>query len=540
MTCEEWIEQTMLTILTTFLIFGFTISLLVFIHEGGHFLVAKWAGVWVHEFAIGFGPAIFRKKKGETEYTFRILPLGGFVRMAGEESQNEEDEEVPADRLFSAKSPWARMAVIFAGPLFNIVFAVLMVIAYIGIFGTPYVEIVQANPVGPSSTEFVSGDKVISLNGEDIYFIEQIQGILQSTGDQEIDAVLLRGEEEVSTRVQAYWDDASARWLLGIHFVYPLNRIESIPAESQLAIDDVIRGRDIILAVNGIPTVNEYEATAALTAAVEAGGRVDLKIQRENEPIIETFFDASITSAEEIDRFEWLNNPVLASTTSSIGRVEEESFLYEQGLRAGDKIDTINGQPFYSSVSLLKGILQSFALDSVLSLRVEREGQEQLFEIDIAGMTTAEVTDGAFLENAQRNPENILDSAWLGIKRIGDIMTSLWLGIRAIFTGQIEAGEAFRGPVGIANILGWSLTQGFDRFFNLVALLSLVLGVFNLVPFPALDGSRIVFIFYELVRGKPFPPDKEGWVHYIGFILLMGLIVIITWQDIQRLFRGEL
>ena len=530
----------MLGILTTFLIFGFTISLLVFIHEGGHFLVAKWAGVWVHEFAIGFGPAIFKKKKGETEYTFRILPLGGFVRMAGEETQNEEDEEVPADRLFSAKSPWARMAIIFAGPIFNIVFAVMMIIAYVGIFGTPYIEVVDVNPIGPSASVFESGDKIISLNGEEVYFVEQIQGILQSTGGQEIDAILLRGDEEVATRLQPYWDDASARFLIGIYFRYPLNQIQSIPATSQLLAENVLQDGDVVLAVNGTPTLNRHEVADALHVAIDAGDDVVVRLQREEQDIADTTFASSLTTHEEIDQITWFDNAPLAATFPTISRMEEDGFLYGHGLRTGDLIESINGQPFYSSVSLLKGVLFSLAQDGQLELVVQRAGQIESIQVDISNMLAADVIAGTFFENAQRNPESIFASAWIGIKRIGDIMTSLWLGIRAIFTGQIEASEAFRGPVGIANILGWSLTQGFDRFFQLVALLSLVLGVFNLVPFPALDGSRIVFIFYELVRGKPFPPEKEGWVHYIGFILLMGLIVLITWQDIQRLFRGEL
>lgn len=108
----------------------------------------------------------------------------------------------------------------------------------------------------------------------------------------------------------------------------------------------------------------------------------------------------------------------------------------------------------------------------------------------------------------------------------------------------MSAAEAFRGPVGIANLVGVSLHQGFETFFRLVALLSLVLGITNLIPFPALDGSRVLFIvvnsILKLLTGWTIPPEKEGWIHYIGFILLLGLIVLITWQDIQRLLRGEL
>jgi len=501
--------------------------------------VAKWAGVWVHEFAIGFGPAAFRKKKGETEYTFRVLPLGGFVRMAGEESDTEEDQTVPPDRLFSAKSPWARMAIIFAGPLFNIVFAILMIIAYVGIFGTPYIEVVEANPVAPSYAVFESGDKIVELDGQEIYFGEQIQSIIQSVGATEIDAVLLRGDQEINTRVLPYYDDSVGRFLIGVYFNYPLSSIRTIPNESGAATEGILRSGDHIFAVNGQPTINWHQLTDALHTAVDEGGEITIMRQRGEDAPESVAFDSGLLTHEQIDNMDAILNGALPPTTNVISRVNEESMLYDAGLRVGDRVLAANGQPVYSAISLVEGIYYSIGAQQPLEILYERDGSQSTLIVDLQDeYIPSEIIGTLSFDIAQRSPANIFASAWIGVKQIGNIMVNLWLGIKAIFTGEVDAAEAFRGPVGIANILGWSLTQGFDRFFQLVALLSLVLGVFNLVPFPALDGSRIVFIFYELIRGKPFPPEKEGWVHYIGFILLMGLIVLITWQDIQRIITG--
>jgi regulator of sigma E protease len=157
----------LLSILITIIVFALTISLLVFIHEGGHFLVAKWARVWVHEFAIGFGPALWRRKRGETEYVLRLLPLGGFVRLAGEDRESEEDRHVPPDQLFTAKPPLVRMAVILGGPIMNIAAAVVLMIAYVGLFGTPYVEIAEVAADSPASGVLRSGDKFVRLDGEE-------------------------------------------------------------------------------------------------------------------------------------------------------------------------------------------------------------------------------------------------------------------------------------------------------------------------------------------------------------------------------------
>lgn len=355
----------LLSALITILVFAFTISLLVFIHEGGHFLVAKWFRVWVHEFAIGFGPAVWRRRWGETEYAIRVLPLGGFVRLAGEDGGSEEDEHVPSERLFTAKPPGVRTAIILAGPLMNILAAVVLMIAYVGIFGVPFVEIVEVTAGSPAQGILQSGDRILRIAGEKIYFTGQVQGLVQRFQGHPLEVTVGRGKEQLTITVTPYLDESSGRYLIGL-----------------------------------------------------------------------------------------------------------------------------------------------------------------------------------LLREGQRRPHGIGESVSIGLKRVGNTLTLLYLGIKQVITGQTSAGEAFRGPVGIANLLGWSLTQGIEYFFRLVALLSLVLGIFNLLPFPALDGGRILFIFVgalaQLIFNRPIPAKWEGWVHYIGFIILMGIVLLITWQDIQRLFRGDL
>jgi regulator of sigma E protease len=350
----------MISILITILTFLFTISLLVFIHEGGHYLAAKRARVWVHEFAIGFGPALWKRKWGETQYALRILPLGGFVRLAGEDAQSEEDQQVPPERFFSAKSPLTRIGIVLAGPLANIVMAVLLMIAHTGIFGVPYVRIAEVVPGSAAQGVLESGDRLVQLNREEIYFTGQIQQIVQQSGGRPLEALIERDNERLQ-RTLTPREDESGRYIIGVR-----------------------------------------------------------------------------------------------------------------------------------------------------------------------------------LAEAHRSAQGIAESVSIGIKRIVNLFVQLYNGLKQVITGRTSAGEAFRGPVGIANILGWSITQGLYQFVLMVALLNLVLGVFNLIPFPALDGSRILFALYEMVRGKPISAEKEGWVHYVGFIILMGLILLITWQDIQRLFRGEL
>jgi regulator of sigma E protease len=527
----------LLDVLITIVVFAFTISLLVFIHEGGHFLVAKWARVWVHEFAIGFGPAILRRRWGETLYTLRLLPLGGFVRLAGEDRGSEEDRQVPPERLFTSKPPLVRMAVILAGPLMNIAAAVVLMILYVGIFGTPFVEIAEVAAESPAWGKLQSGDKLVRLAGEEIYFPEQIQTIVQHSQGRPLEALIDRGGSRSTLTLTPYWDETRGQYLIGVYFVYPLNRIAHLPSDSSLAAQGLKEG-DVILAVNDKPIGSWPEFARELTRLLQAKEPISLKLLRDESPI-DLRLEPSIDPGElgEVRPYSFAPLP---PTYPLIRSLEPDSFLAKAGLRPGDRLIMADGEEINSLTNLVKALLRARGVDGRLELTLERAGEQKMVELDVSTLELGEVLKGVQLQIAQRRPQGIGASISLGLKRIRDTLVLLYLGIRQVITGQIGAGEAFRGPVGIANLLGWSLTQGFDYFFRLVALLSLVLGVFNLIPFPALDGSRIVFVLFELIFRKPIPPEKEGWVHYIGFLILMGLIVLITWQDIQRLFRGEL
>jgi regulator of sigma E protease len=122
------------------------------------------------------------------------------------------------------------------------------------------------------------------------------------------------------------------------------------------------------------------------------------------------------------------------------------------------------------------------------------------------------------------------------VNQIKTIVVLTYQGIRMIIKGQIGAGEAVTGPVGIANLLGQSARRGIYSLFFMISLISLNLGIINMVPFPALDGSRIGYATYELIRGKPIPPEKEGLINSIGFFILIGLMIFITYRDIIRFF----
>ncbi|MCR4404942.1 MAG: M50 family metallopeptidase [Candidatus Acetothermia bacterium] len=350
-----------MSVLVTLIGFLITIGFIVLIHEGGHFLLAKLSGIWVHELALGFGPAILRFRGRETQYSLRIFPIGGYVRVAGDGSGGEEDERVPPQRLFLNKPPLTRMALVLAGPTMNILAALVIMVLVVGLIRVPYLQVADFPPDSPSRGILQEGDRILSAEGRRIYFLEQFQR-----------AVRERGEA-------------------------------------------------------GLP----------LTVEVERGGQ----------------------------------------------------------------LERLTIQPKFEEGRYIIGVY----------------------------FTGSELT--------QRVP--FPTSLGVGLLWVKNVVLGFYTGFKGLFTGAIPPGEAFTGPVGIASIIGQSLAEGLLPFLTLLAALSLVVGgLINLIPFPGLDGSRAAFILYELIRGKPIPPQRESLVHYIGLVILMGLVLLITYNDILRLLRG--
>ncbi len=345
----------------TLIIFVLILALLIFVHEGGHFIVAKLSGIKVEEFGMGFPPRIFGIKRGETIYSLNWIPLGGFCKMLG-----EEDPSAP--RSFASKKPAVRLAVLAAGPLMNAILPiVLLSIAFMVprqvVVGDVVIEQVVANsPAAEAGIE--PGDILLSINGD---FIE-------NTGDAIYDIHLKMGEKIT---------------------------LELKDTEGNLKTATLVPRWD----------------------PPEGEGAVGIAMTMEN--------------TENVSK----RYPFLEAVPKSISSIKDTFVL-----------------------------------------------------------TRNEITSWFVQEKA---PE-------------------------------------VTGPVGIFQLTGEVEDAGPSYIIQFTAFLSLNLAIVNILPLPALDGGRIVFVLLEVVRrGKRVSPRTEGMVHYIGFIMLIGLILVITYFDISRVIRGE-
>ncbi len=340
-----------------FLLAVFAFGLMILAHELGHFLAARWVGVGVQVFAIGFGPPLVQFRRGGTVYRFNLLPFGGYVRLAGEEFE----EDLTPD-AFRSKRVGQRMFVVAAGPLMNFLLSVVLLGCVATVWG------------------------------------------------------LVVGVTNEIAEIRPGW-----------------------PAE----------------------------------------------------------------------------------------RV---------GLRPGDRIVAINGEAIHSGERMVQVIHRSPGRP--LRLRVEREGQ--VFEVTVTPQLEPQLRVGAIgitpaVVRQRYDPlSGVVWATGRTVRFVRDIVVGV---VELVAKGSFLEGLA--GPVGAVRLLGDAARMGFASYLYMTAFLSVMVGFFNLLPFPALDGGRLGFLLVEAVRRRAVDPRREGYVHLVGFALLLLLILVLTYRDILRWTGGK-
>ena len=343
------------------ILFILILGSIVFVHEFGHFMMAKLTGVYVYEFAIGMGPKLWSKKGKETEYTLRAIPIGGFCMMAGEDLEDDDLKKVPKNKRLQSKKPWQRFLIMFFGAGNNFIFAVLLLFLIGLIWGgssmEPVVTSVLKNSAAANSG-IEAGDRILEING------------------------------------------------------------------------------------HSISTTDDISLYLAVADPEEAS---DIKVEKEN-----------------------------------------------------DSIKTYSVQPKKKKVD---------------------------------GQTTYQYGIGM----EQEVEHGLLAAIQFTYKKTISIFKQMAVTVGYLFTGGISISQ-LSGPVGIFSIVGDQSSAGIMNIIYLIAFLSINVGFINLLPIPAFDGGHILFIIIEKIKGSPVNPETENKIHTIGLFLLMLLMVVITFNDILRLF----
>lgn len=401
---------------------------LVTIHEWGHLYFAKRAGILVREFAIGFGPKLLSFKKGETRYTLRLLPIGGFVRMAGEDP-----------------------------------------------------EIIQINP----------GQRIaLALNGKEVTHI--YINDFESRSDSIVGVV---EEIDLERRLYVKLDLDGEMKQYPIH---PQAMMVSKDIETQIAPWDRQFGSKTVgqraMAIFAGPMMNFVLAFILFVTVVMMAGMPDrVKVQ------------------------------------STLPGMPGE----KAGLMANDIIVQVNDEPIGADRNKLTALIKQ-SVNKPMVWIIERNNEQIRKEVTPSETGGGQV--GVTLMVQMR------DATFPGaIKHGWDSMASATVSILDSFgklvTLQFKLDD-LGGPVRIVEFTSEQASAGLPQYTFWAALMSLYLGLFNLLPFPALDGSRLVFLGFEALRGKPVDPGRESIVHFVGFAMLMLLMIAVTYNDILRLIKG--
>src|SRR5215468_4909052 len=532
--------------------FVLLLGALVFVHELGHFLFAKAVGVKVLRFSIGFGPPLFSFSRGETEYRIAALPLGGYVKMAGGvpgEDAAPEDEA----RSYLAQSPWKRMLIVAAGPAFNLIFPLLIFFVVIVSYPQPSTAVLRVVPGMPADTAGIRvGDVVTEVDGRPVRSLEEMQWALVGKAGQRIPVVVQRDGQPVKLVVTPSSEGAiKNRGLIGIA---PNRAPPTVAVRSGGPADRAgVQSLDRVLAVNGHP-VGDLQALEHEIAGA-TGAELTLNLVR-RVPAEVPGLEGSVPEVQTIrvPRGEGAGaaafglEPVDVYSLLYVGRVLPGSAAADAGLVRGDRLEAIDGKQIRSREQLLKRLGE--LKDHPFRLTWMHDGSPREAEVRMRPAKAAgESANGggeAFelgLRFESGTPGDRGSDARVHVgpglafltatHRLGEAVIDTAAGLAMLLTGQVSF-KNVGGPIMIYGIAGKAAQAGLDYFLNLMALISVNLGLINLVPIPALDGFQLLSAGWEAVRRRPIPMRAREIANAVGIVALIVLMVLVCVNDLTR------
>ncbi|MGY4689855.1 RIP metalloprotease RseP [Salibacterium sp. K-3] len=417
------------TFIAVIIMFG----VLVAVHEWGHLYVAQKAGILCREFAIGFGPKIFSTKRNETVYTVRLLPLGGFVRMAG-----EDPEEVQI-------KPGYEVGLVFQED------------DKVG-------QIIVNNKSKHPEAKVVSVERIDLENRLIIEAYTDDQEEMQTFYvDDKCDLIVDEQPEQIAPLDRQFRSKSPLRKALAIFAGPFMNFILAFVVFLLIGL------------INGVPQ-NDAE----------------------------------------------------------FGELESGSPAEEAGMQQGDQVVSIAGESV-QNWGEMTSVIQKYP-DQEIDIEFTRDGEQRMASVETDTRTIEASGQEVGIVGVHKPVEySTLGSLQYGAGQVIEVTTVILDTLSMIVTGDFSL-DFVSGPVGIYNYTGEAASMGIVILIQFAAMISVNLGIVNLLPLPALDGGRLLFIGYEAVRGKPVDPQKEGMIHFFGFALLFLLMLVVTWNDINNFF----
>lgn len=515
---------------------------LIFIHELGHFAVAKFYGVRVEVFSIGFGKKILQKKVGDTVYCVSIIPFGGYVKMFGD----DPTAEIPPEELkysFKDKPVWPRIAIVLAGPVMNAILAGILFVALAGIGErtlSPQLGEIEKGTAAYTAG-FRSGDVIKSIDGKSVYKWDQVKKSVEQNMDKPLAFSVDRKGAEIS--VTSTPTETDGRSLFGEpKKVGGIKGFSNFSKGSAVGIDSTesvaykagLRTGDIVRKVDGQEITKWSELLSQLES--HKGQTVQLAIQRDNPDKLKDF-------ELKVDN----NLSGIASSDLFLTKIMDDSAAAKAGLEEGDRITSINGNKITSSQDIIKNVRKFKAGDKPLEVAYVRNGQTFTKAITPTKMNpeggeNQNFALGIVMGLVFAPPPTFIYkvSGLTAILSTGWKNTVHWTKMTALsylklFQGKVSA-KNLGGPLMIGKLASDTWKIGISSFLRLMAIISINLFLLNLLPIPVLDGGHLVIFSVEAIKGSPLSLKKIEVMQQVGMVLLLGLMVFAMFNDIVRFF----
>ena len=420
-------------------------SVLILIHELGHFWFAKKSGIIVDEFSLGMGPRLLSTVKNGTQYSLKAFPFGGSCAMRDEDGEDNEPGS------FNAATIAGRIATVAAGPIFNFILAFVIAVIMVGAIGYDPAVVVAVGEGSPAAEAgLLEGDVITRFNGKrialgrDLYNYETFNGIKAET-------IKIEFTRDGVKNSLDFMPNSVDKYMLG--FTYP-GESDSLPAE--------------------------------------------------------------VTSV------------VIGSAMAKAGIVPR------------DIITGINGTPIKTANDLNNYFIEQPLTGEEVQVAFERDGKAKEATLEPVKTTSVDI---GFAYNLGRTKATPLGVVRYAVEEMRFWVDTTFASVKMLVTGRVGINE-LSGPVGVINVIGDAYEDGKTQgalitwmsVLNIMLLLSVNLGIMNLLPLPALDGGRLIFLLLEAVRGRPTNRKVEGMVHLVGIVLLLSLMAYVTLHDIIKLF----
>jgi regulator of sigma E protease len=536
--------------------FVLLLGVLVTVHELGHFLVAKACGVKVLKFSIGFGPKLIGFTKGETEYQVALLPLGGFVKMAGDMPHEELSPE-EASRGFLAQPPWKRGLIVLAGPAFNLIFPIIV---YFFVFLGPHQAtstlVGNVNPGTPAAVAGLHpGDRVVSVDGMEVRTFDDMREAFIGRFERPIPLVVERkGERQTlqvtpKKHVESNPIETVERGLIGVE---PVSKPPVVGvAPGSVAEGAGLKTFDRILSVNGVHVQDEAQLYPVLDKQPEG---TPLKLVVRRLDVVEAG-----AVAGRVPRVLEMTVPRQAgSGMAALGAeaadlyvsvVAPGSAAHKAGLQVGDRLISMNGKQLESFQELamelnkLKDTPFTLVWRGAQGERTEKLAQAPMGQPDETGMASTRpvlgVTSWSYGASdvlrldkvtVYMGPGEALKQAAVIVPKIVGQMVKV---IGGLITRDVPL-DTVGGPIMMYQLAAKSAEQGLDSFLNLMAIISINLGVMNLLPIPILDGFHLLSALWEGIRRRPIPVRVREVANMVGLALLILLMLLAVTNDVTR------